>query len=72
MTRDELLAELLVERFGPIQHEWVAPADVSPMAIPELYVAHDFDEPLEPAFHDARPWTSRHAWADEYLDWRAA
>lgn len=76
MTRDQLLAELLVERFGPIQREWVAPVVTRLAAVPDFPIVHDFaeepDEDGEPMFYDARPWTSRDAYADEMFDQLAA
>jgi hypothetical protein len=71
MTRD-LWLELLAERFGTLDASderivpWLAPAPKLPH-LPPAVIRYPSN-----GSYDARPWTSREAWADEYLDWRAA
>ncbi len=59
VTREELLAAVLAEQAPFIEDERNEPLDIIILA-PGLY------------WYDARPWTSRNAYADEMFDRRAA
>jgi hypothetical protein len=74
MSREQFLAELLAERFGPLPVERTNPVRVtepSPNLLAALEVGQEMaDEPA--ADGDLRPWESRRAWAEELFDRLAA